>query len=59
MNIFEAREAEGKRVKYDPGHGPVEYGTVTGFSDPVYVFVRYDGERSAKATNPGDLELAE
>ena len=60
MTLGEARDSAGKRVKYNPGYaGGIEYGVVTGFSDLVHVFVRYDGDRSSTATNPCDLELVE
>lgn len=58
MTIAEARDAEGKRVKYTGGGKP-EYGTITGFSTAYYVFVRYDGDHGSKATFPEDLELVE
>jgi hypothetical protein len=54
---MEAREAEGQRVTYAPTGGPVEHGTITGFSTAVYIFVRYDGDRNSKATDPALLEL--
>lgn len=57
MTLMEAREAEGQRVTYAPTGGPVEHGTITGFSTAVYIFVRYDGDRNSKATDPGLLEL--
>lgn len=57
MNIAEARDNDGKRVKYQRPGGMPEYGVLTGFSTLVYVFVRYDGENNSKATLPEDLEL--
>lgn len=57
MNIAEARDNEGARVAYRSFGGQVEYGTLTGFSTLIYVFVLYDGDHSSKATRPEDLEL--
>lgn len=57
MNIAEARDNEGKRVRYQPTGGKPEYGVITGFSTLAHVFVRYDGDRQSKATRPEDLEL--
>ncbi len=57
MNIAEARDNEGKRVKYQRPGGPPEYGVITGFSTAYWIYVRYDGNRHSKATAPEDLEL--
>jgi hypothetical protein len=58
MNLTEARDNEGKRVRYrPPGCVQSEYGVITGFSTLLHVFVRYDGSSQSKATLPEDLEL--
>lgn len=57
MTITEARDNEGARVLYQPEGGKPEYGTITGFSTLALVFVRYDGDRTSKATRPADLTL--
>lgn len=59
MNIAQARDNEGKRVRYQPVGGRPEYGVLTGFSTLCFVFVRYDGDQQSKATPPGDLELVD
>lgn len=69
MNIEEAREGIGRRVVYEPPGAPPERGMITevrpAFEHPGYVFVRYDGDRVAKATaaemlrfDPDDLDEA-
>lgn len=57
MNIAEARDHQGERVRYSRPGQPDEYGTITGFSTGHLVFVRYDGDQFSKATDPADLEL--
>lgn len=56
MNIFEARDNAGKRVKYTGGR-VVKYGTITGFSNLTRVFVKFDESHQAKEVDPHDLEL--
>lgn len=57
MIIDEARKAVGKRVVYTANHGAQEFGEVTSIREP-WVFVKYDGDQSSKATHPRMLELA-
>jgi hypothetical protein len=59
MTIPEARAAMGRRdlrVVYRPAHGKLEYGQITNVNDH-YVFVRYEGSETSRATDPADLEL--
>lgn len=55
MNIWEARDSKGKRVRYS---GTGEFGVITSCSETM-VFVRYGDDGGSKATYPADLELVE
>jgi hypothetical protein len=46
----------GRGVVYTPRTGPREDGVITSWNDK-YIFVRYDGDRVSKATNPGNLDF--
>jgi hypothetical protein len=63
VNIEEAREGIGRRVVYEPPGAPAEYGTITEVrtirQHPGYVFVRYGGDRVAKATAAELLQFAD
>jgi hypothetical protein len=63
VNIEEAREGIGRRVVYEPPGAPAEQGTITEVrtirEHPGYVFVRYDGDRIAKATAAEVLRFVE
>jgi len=56
MTLDEARVHVGAGVVYNPGHGAREDGEIVAVSD-LYVFVRYTGDRTPKATPPGALTL--
>ena len=56
ITTAEARQRIGDGVVYTPRHGASEDGVITGVGH-LYVFVRYRGDVSAKATNPDDLEF--
>ena len=56
MTLDEARAHIGAGVVYHPGHGAPEDGEIVAVSD-LYVFVRYTGDRTPKATAPGCLTL--
>lgn len=57
MTLEEARRNIGAGVVYRPNPSvPVEDGEIVSVND-AYVFVRYTGDRSAKATHPSMLEL--
>jgi hypothetical protein len=55
MTLEEAREHVGHGVVYRSGTDLAEDGVITGVD--ALVFVRYKGDRHAKATYPGDLTL--
>ena len=54
MTLDEARNSIGAGVVYAPGYGPREDGVIVGVSS-IYVFVRYQGNETPKATAPGML----
>jgi len=57
MTLDEARERIGSGVVYQSRPGaPLEDGEITSVND-TYVFVRYTGDRTSKATSPGALEF--
>ena len=56
MTLDQARAHIGAGVVYNPGHGRPEDGEIVRVSD-LYVFVRYAGDRTPKATPPGALTL--
>lgn len=58
MDIEAARDAVGRRVRYSPAPGQVEYGTVRGTSGQ-YVMVCYESSGTTKATAPKDIELVD
>jgi hypothetical protein len=45
----------GKLVRYTPLHGETETGSVSGWNEE-YIFVRYGGSLTGKATSPEQLE---
>lgn len=57
MTLDEAREHIGRRVAYTAAGELTEDGVITSVGN-VAVFVRYDGDRHSKATDPADLTLA-
>lgn len=48
----------GRLVRYTSGHGETETGTISGWNEE-YVFVRYGGSLTGKATSPAQLEFIE
>lgn len=56
MTLGQARQAIGCSVIYNPGYGPREDGVIVRVSEQ-YVFVRYRGNETPKATLPSDLYL--
>jgi hypothetical protein len=66
MNIGEAKANVGRGVVYNPevglrrelgyGHDRQEDGVITSVND-TYVFVRYTGDQTAKATRPEQLQF--
>lgn len=55
MTLDEARALVGCGVVYTPGHGPREDGVITSVTDR-FVFVRYAGDTTSKATAASDIE---
>lgn len=56
MTLDEAQRNIGAGVVYRPHPGHAEDGDIVSVNDSV-VFVRYVGDRTAKATYPEDIEL--
>lgn len=56
MTLEEAQAAVGQPVIYTQLYGAHEYGKITEVRRDL-VMVLYLGDREAKATHPGDLEL--
>jgi hypothetical protein len=56
MTLDEAEQHIGAGVVYRPFEGRAEDVVITSVNEH-YVFVRYAGDQSSKATNPADLEL--
>lgn len=56
MTLDEAREHLDDGVVYLPPGGRREDGVITSVNER-YVFVRYDGDTTSKATHPTDLVL--
>lgn len=54
MTLEEAQRRIGAPVVYTPGHGRREDGVIISVTDR-YVFVRYSGSETPKATRPSDL----
>ncbi len=54
MTLDEAREAVGRGVVYRPQHGRFEDGVITSVRG-AWVFVRYSGDATSRATAPEDL----
>jgi hypothetical protein len=46
----------GRAVVFTPRVGPHEDGVITSWNDK-YIFVRYDGDKTSKATNPSNLDF--
>lgn len=55
MTLAEAKSLIGEAVVYRPRGGPVEQGVVTSVGSS-YVFVRYGGDETSKATRAEDIE---
>lgn len=51
-------EHVGRMVRYTAQHGETETGTISGWNEE-YIFVRYGGSITGKATSPEQLELIE
>lgn len=61
MTTDEAKKSIGREVRYEafPGAEP-EFGVISSVNDRgTIIFVRYGGERHAKATSPEDLALTQ
>lgn len=56
MNLDDARANVGNGVVYKRPDTRLEDGVITSVND-TYVFVRYAGDQTSKATRPEDLEL--
>lgn len=56
MTLDQARQHIGCGVVYSPGWGPREDGVIVRVNER-YVFVRYSGSETPKATSPSDLIL--
>jgi hypothetical protein len=56
VNISDLKPEDcGRGVVYAPQHGPREDGVIVRWNED-FIFVRYAGSETPKATNPADLE---